>query len=296
MELDTSEFPEGGWFSSLQNQWNGMIPGCAQPGCNRLRRMWSGVTRQDRSIRLQGLRYCSVRCFESAACEDFARACAPVTATAPPRHRIPLGLLMLSRQQLTAEQLRTAIDAQTAAGQHRLGDWLEKLGFATEQQVTAALGLQWSCPVLASRTLRENTCGKMVPYRLLQRFRMLPVQFVASTRVLLMAFCDGIDHTALYTIEQMLDCRTQACVMSHTALEYELERMGRETQTTDRLFDSLRDPSEMARITRGYVNKLGTTAVRMAGCGEYIWVRLEAGEVATLLFQRPGATPAPLAL
>ena len=33
---------------------------------------------------------------------------------------------------------------------HPAGDWFEKLGFATEQQVTSALGLQWGCPVVSS--------------------------------------------------------------------------------------------------------------------------------------------------
>lgn len=283
-----------GWLAVLRNRWDEVHPRCAQPGCSPLRRMWNGIASRNSGIRLLGLRYCAPRCFETAAGECFSRACAPAVAASPVQHRIPLGLLMLSRGQLTREQLRAAIDAQAAAGQHRLGDWLEKLGFATEQQVTAALGLQWSCPVLASRTQPGSECAHMLPYRLLERFRMLPVQFVEPTRTLLVAFCDGIDHTALYSIEQMLDCRTQPCVMSHTALEQELERLGREPRPDDRLFESWCDASEMARITSSYAHKLGASEVRVAGCGEYIWVRLETtGDAATLLFRRPVAAPSP---
>ena len=58
------------------------------------------------------------------------------------------------------------------------------------------------------------------------------------------------------------------------------------------MFDSWRDPTEMASVTCGYVNKLGSAEVRLAVCGDYIWVRLAADdEVATLLFQRPDAGP-----
>jgi Type II secretion system (T2SS), protein E, N-terminal domain len=278
------------WLSLVQDRWHRFYPQCAQCSFGVLRRMWSGVIGRDGGIRLQGLRYCASRCFENAACECFSRAGTATPATTRVHHRIPLGLLMLSRGQLTKEQLREAIDAQTASGQDRLGDWLEKLGFATEQQVTAALGMQWSCPVLASRTQPVSTCAHMLPYRLLEHFRMLPVQFVAATRTLLVAFCDGIDHTALYSVEQMLNCRTQACVISHVALEQELERLGREPRPNDRLFDSC-EPSEMARITCSYAHKLSAIEVRIAACGEYIWVRLEMGsEVATLLFRRPVGT------
>jgi Type II secretion system (T2SS), protein E, N-terminal domain len=184
--------------------------------------------------------------------------------------------------------LRAALEAQPRSRHRRIGEWLEELGFVTEQQVTAALGLQWACPVLAWRTPDDSGCGRMLPYRLLERFRMLPVQFVAATRIFYVAFCDGIDYTALYAIEQMLDCRTEACLISRSSMDRELERMGHEPRTGDLLFESWHDPAAMARITCGYALKLGAEQVRIVGCGEYVWVRLETGRrVATLLFRHP---------
>lgn len=199
---------------------------------------------------------------------------------------------MLSRGQLTSWQLRAALDAQQASGRHRVGEWMEKLGFASEQQVTAALGLQWACPVLAGKLPSDASCARMLPYRLLERFRVLPVQFVAATRTFYLAFCDGIDYTALYAIEQMLDCRTQACLISRSSMDRELERMGHEARDGDRLFESWRDPAAMARITCSYALKLGADQVRIVGCGDYIWVRLDAGrQLSTLLFRHPLAAP-----
>jgi hypothetical protein len=207
-------------------------------------------------------------------------------------HRIPLGLLMLSRGQITSEQLRAALDAQQAGGRHRLGEWLEQLGFASEQQVTTALGLQWACPVLAWRAPRDAGCVGMVPYRLLERFRMLPVQYVPVTRMFYVAFCDGIDYTVLYAIEQMLDCRTEACLISSSSMDRELQRMGQEARAGDLLFESWRDPAAMAEITCSYALQLGAEQVRIVGCGEYIWVRLEAGrQASTPLFRHSSAVP-----
>jgi hypothetical protein len=207
---------------------------------------------------------------------------------------MPLGLLMLARGQLTHQQLRAALAAQQGRPDHRIGECLEELGFATEQQVTTALGLQWACPVLAWRTQHDSICAGMLPYRLLERFRMLPVQFVSTTRIFYVAFCDGIDYTALYAIEQMLGCRTEACLISSSSMDRELERMGHEARTGDVLFESWHDPAAMAHITCGYALDLGADEVRIVGCGEYIWVRLEAGrDVATLLFRHPLSVPHP---
>jgi hypothetical protein len=208
-------------------------------------------------IRLRGASYCAPQCFETAAHECFYAACTPVVAASPIQHRIPLGLLMLSRGDLTREQLRAALEAQQGNHQRRIGECLQALGFATEQQITTALGLQWACPVLAWRAPHDSVCGRLLPYRLLERFRMLPIQFVRATRIFCVAFCDGIDYTALYAIEQMLDCRTEACLISRSSMDRELERMGHEARIGDLLFESWHDPAAMARITCGYALKFG---------------------------------------
>lgn len=243
-------------------------------------------------IQLRGSSYCSPQCLENAARECFSKVCASVVTASTIQHRVPLGLLMLSRGQLTHPQLQTALEAQRATGHRRLGEWLEELGFATEPQVTAALGLQWACPVLVSRAPHDFACGRLLPYRLLERFRILPVQFVAATRNFYVAFCDGIDYTALYAIEQMLDCRTHACLIGRSSMDRELERMGHEGRAGDMLFESWHDPAAMAHITCGYALKLSAEQLRIVACGEYIWVRLEARhEVSTLLFRHPLASP-----
>jgi hypothetical protein len=243
-------------------------------------------------IQMRGSSYCAPHCFKKAASEYFSAACTAVVAPSPVRHRVPLGLLMLSRGQITYPQLQAALEAQRGSRQQRIGEWLQELGFASEPQITSALGLQWACPVLAWRTPHDSSGARMLPYRLLERFRMLPVQFVSATRIFYVAFCDGIDYSALYAIEQMLDCRTEACLISRSSMDRELERMGHEARAGDLLFESWHAPSAMAHITCGYALKLGAEEVRIVGCGEYIWVRLEAGrDLATLLFRHPLAVP-----
>lgn len=280
-------------ISAAQDSNCGLLPHCGDHNCTALRRTWRRLRWRKARIRLEQSWYCAPQCFERATEQRFLQLCASPAPRPPVRHRIPLGLLMLSRGQLTNHQLRSALEAQRSNGRERIGQWLEKLGFATEQQITAALGLQWACPVLASASV-SDAAARMLPFPLLEQFRMLPVQFVASRRLFHLAFCEGVDYAALYAVEQMLDCRTQACLVSRSVMDQELAQIGQDRRPADFRFESWRDVADMARITCGYVLELGAESVRIVGCGEYIWARLEAGpDQANLLFRRtaPVADP-----
>jgi hypothetical protein len=280
------------WSAFFRSHCESAVPPCGEPDCSLRRRLWRRFRWRHGTIRLHGSVYCAPYCFESAARQSFARLCATVVSAPPVRHRVPLGLLMISRGQLTNPQLRSALEAQRANGHRRLGHWLEELGFATEQQVTAALARQWACPVLAARANCAPGCTRLLPYRLLESSRMLPVQFVSATRTFHLAFCDGIDYVALYAIEQMLDCRTQPCLVTRSAVAQTLQHLEQERRPADMLFEGWRDPSDLARITCGYVLKLGAEEVRLVGCGSFIWARLSTGkDVANLLFHRPRNVP-----
>lgn len=255
-----------------------------------MRRLWRRLRWWNGTIRLHGSRYCAPQCFQNALRQSLSQICDAMLSARPVQHRIPLGLLLLSRGQLSNRQLRSALQAQRESGRHRIGEWLEKLGFASEQQVTAALGLQWACPVVTGGLKLDSRCVRLVPFRILEAYRMLPTQFVEATRTFYIAFSDGIDYSALYALEQMLDCRTEAFLISHSAMDEALEQIGRDRNAGDLLFEGWRHAPEMARITCSYVLKLGAEDVRVVACGAYIWVRLCTGrQIAHLLFRRPCA-------
>jgi hypothetical protein len=281
------------WLSGICRQWkHAHHYYCADRDCRFSRRTWSGARWRNHNIRLQGSPYCIPECFERAAREFFAEAGTAASSPVRAGHRIPLGLLLLSRGQITAGQLRVALQANDANHDSRLGEYLVKLGLVSESQVMAALGLQWACPVLASVPVPNQGCARLLPYRLLKHFRMMPVHYVAATRILRIAFCDGIDHTALYAIECMLDCRTEACLINRNTMTQALAGAVSGARPIEQMFEGTADPIEMARITVSYAQQMGAREVRVAGCGDYVWVRLVGGrEVGDLLFQRSVCTP-----
>jgi hypothetical protein len=276
------------WDAFFRSHCEGAVPPCGEPDCSFRGRLWRRFRWRHGTIRLHGSVYCAPDCFEAAARRYFARLCATTVPAPPVRHRVPLGLLMISRGQLTNQQLRLALEAQRSNTRQRLGEWLQKLGFSTEQQVTAALARQWACPVLAPTATLDPGCTRLLPYRLLENSRMLPVQFVSSTRTFHLAFGDGIDYVTLYAIEQMLDCRTEPCLVTRSAVAQTLQQLEHERHPGDMLFEGWREPSDLARITCGYALKLSAEDVRLVGCGSFIWARLSNGkDIANLLFHRP---------
>ncbi len=246
-------------------------------------------------MRLRDAFYCRAECLETALI-DVLRV-RPAPPREPAARRIPLGLLLLSRQQLTEEQLRWALAAQKEADgcvdealppqRKKIGLWLQELGFATELQVTAALARQWSCPLLRAGLMAPGSRRfPAIPARLLASFQMMPVELAATTRTLLMAFSEGIDYAALNAIEQMLGYRTEPCLVAPSTLREALQALARERTAGEINFDRVRDSDECAHIVANYASTVKADEVRVARCGDYFWVRLERlrREAVTMVF------------
>jgi CheY-like chemotaxis protein len=165
-----------------------------------------------------------------------------------------------------------------------IGDWIEKLGFASEREVTAALALQWGCPVASSFDLSADNSHAHIPVGILEAFRMVPFSYFSSTNTLNLAFGARVDHAALYAIERILECHTQPCVSSPRSVTRQLERLRQVPRPNDVEFLTC-DFNEMARITLSYVARIGPDEVRLSRVGRFIWLRLKReGTLTNLVF------------
>ena len=256
---------------------------CSSPECRHhhiIRRLWQLTP----NVRLHGLTLCFPQCLERELLRHLQHA-----STAPRREqvnscRVPLGLLMISRGELTSEQLHQALALQKKNGTGRIGEWLQQLGHACDVSVAAALASQWSCPVLKSVPAGVGSCT--VPFHLLKSFCMAPVHFSNDRRILHMAFAEKIEHHALLVIEQMLDCNTEACLTTRSEIDAALVRM-EEHNPREILFDGTCGPEETVRIICSYVSALNASEIRVAYCRELLWARLTGAELSeNLLFSR----------
>jgi len=267
----------------LVSRWGERVLHCNGEWCAAPRRAWQRISNGAGSVCVHGLRYCFPHCFERELTRRLNRL-RPTRAVRPrPAHRVPLGLLMLSRGELTDSQLRQTLQEQQRHKERRIGECMQQLGYVREPQVTAALALQWCCPVLKTLPQQAVDCG--VPLGLLRRFQMLPVHFSAATRALHIAFADDIEYPALVAIEEMVGCKTQACLTTSSGLQAAFERMEQQSVPLEKQFTGIRAPEEMTRITSSYAARLFADDVRAVACGDLAWVRIEgARDPMNLLF------------
>jgi hypothetical protein len=252
------------------------LPPCASVSCSRPS-LWQRLRHRPSGTFLQGVFYCKPQCLEAALTGELSRL--RIMAPSPlPANRIPLGLLMVARGKLTYLEVRAALEAQRRARYGKIGEWIEKLGFATEQEVTTALALQWGCPVASSFDPSTIQSPGSIPLPILEAFQMLPVNYVTATNTLYLAFGERVDHAALYAIERILDCRTQPCVAERKSIARKLEALRQLSRPSDVEFGPMNNLAEMARIAASYTARLSPEQVRICRIGRFIWLRLDVGQ------------------
>jgi hypothetical protein len=220
--------------------------------------------------------YCSTECFEQGATDVFSRLNLKVERGRSVRYRLPLGLLLLSKGLITGQHLQEALKAQRDSHNGRLGEWLRQQGIVTEEQVTAALGVQWGIPVFRlAQSAGFAECARMTPVQIMEASRMALIHYLPMSRSLYVAFSDGIDFAALRALEQMLDCSTQPCVIGESEMAEALEGIRQAPRPLETVLDCPHDSAKLAATTREWAESNEADKVRAVLCSEHLWVRVE---------------------
>jgi len=246
---------------------------CASTECSGPLLFYAFTSRRD-GIRLDREWFCGPECLELAVRKRIESLHKLDTHSRVRQNaRIPLGLLLLSRGVLNRDHLQLVLQRQRMTGEN-FGDAAQQLGFATADQITAAVAAQWACPVFSLRD-RLPATNIQIPYRLLELYQMLPVHFTEDGRRLLIAFVNAVHHQILYTIEQMTSCVADPCFI--TAQEHTRHIHASSSQflgDNEVVFEQAMDLSELAHIVRNYAVQSGAAQVRMGRCREYLWTRV----------------------
>ena len=267
-------------FARLRHQ-------CAYAECPERRRLWPRWRARSEEILFEGKRYCCAACAEAAFEREIERHLLLAQPDEERPHRVPLGLLLVSRGLITSTQLQEALLRQREQPGTRLGRLLLEADALSETALTATLGRQWGCPVFpleASRSYME--CTRLLPLALLQSAGVLPAHHSPATGVFHLAFTRRVDHTLLYAVERMCGVRAVPCVAADRLVAEAFRRVNVSPEET--VFDSVRGPRDMAHLAAGYAAKLSAARVRIAGAADHVWLRFENARGAHhLLFHSP---------
>ncbi len=254
--------------------WAHLFSRCARPDCPNRLKFWPTRLRKTIGVTFDGHWYCELPCLQPLLEYRLRNLLSPSVLPKSRAYRLPLGLLLVDNGAISPDLLRETLRLQREGGTGRIGDWLLQTRAISEQQLSVALAQQWGCPVfpLDAQHLHPSWSA-LVPFPLLESARAVPAHASPDSSVLHVAFADRLDHTLLFAIERMLECRTLACVASGAAITEFLAILRGSAERSEASFDTIRDPQEMARIICNYADELRATRLAIARVSEHIWVR-----------------------
>ncbi|MGH9488487.1 MAG: hypothetical protein ACRD04_12980 [Terriglobales bacterium] len=269
-----------GW-QSWRQRWVCMGPDCSE---RYGLRAWCKLPAR---VQLQEGWCCSQECFQSALEVQAHRLLHEAVPRAVRQHRFPLGLLLLSQGRITQTQLRAALQEQQQRG-GRVGEWLVRRGAVPETDVAATVALQWACPTfpLAESHVWQQLRG-WVPLPLLRTLGMLPLYFAPAQRKLYVGFTQTLDFNVLAALGQMLECATEACIVTDSAWAAALEQLrsapGAASESVE--LEDMDGALDIAGVVRQYARYAEARHVRLAAIGPFLWVRIRGRRTLHLTFR-----------
>lgn len=271
-ELDSTLIPrdQSGRRTGSRSGLAGLLSTCANPGCAS---GWLHLWRSRSGPIFEGGWSCSPACTSARIEAALRREMRGRRGVQPAhRHRVPLGLVMLEQGWITSEQLRSALDAQKAAGQGKLGEWLVGQQGASEQLVTRALSLQWSCPVLPLDHHDPEAMAPLLPRLFVEAFGALPLR-VAAGRILYLGFEDRLDPVVALAVERMLGLRVEAglvrCSLFRPAHREILTASFPRTELIEAASES-----PLVRVLTRAVERTKPVASRLVRVHDCLWLRM----------------------
>jgi Type II secretion system (T2SS), protein E, N-terminal domain len=243
---------------------------------------WTKPWRNRRRPIFEGQWGCSGRCVLAMVGTAVRREVGDGAAsalTAPHRHRVPLGLLMLSQGWITHPQLQKALTAQRESGTGRIGDWLMSECGLEAEQILRGLSMQWGCPVLTTERFSPEAMALVMPKVFVERFGVLPLH-IAGSQILYLGFADRLDASSAFATEQMTELKVECGVLESAQFESARERLLACDGVEVKLETAVDENAMTARITALLEHKQ-PIASRLVRLHQHYWLRmwLESGAI-----------------
>jgi hypothetical protein len=255
-------------------------PNCQRKACNRARFDLAVLLTRRRLPLLNGLSFCSLFCLRTQF-EDEIRARWHRLQQERDR-RIPrprLGSILLETAQITQQQLDQAIARQREERHGRLGEWLIRMGFLEEHQVTLALSKQFGLPLLKlSDTDAPGEAARLIPGMVASRSRLLPVGYDEPHEALLVAVSRPVSFSFQEAVRRMLGKGVISYLGSESSIENLIRRWYEPHELDFPLLRSFQSLDDLLEIVNAVVESAvehrcdNIQAVLLDSC---FWVRLD---------------------
>jgi len=243
------------------------MPRCADASCVRWRPavgVWGGV-------RLNGTWFCSRSCAATAVRRGLESppAVGESAGALPP---LRLGALLRHQGAVTQAQLDTALASQRKSGL-RLGAELQRLEFVTSATVVRALAAQAGVSYLtAVDAARVRRAPGGLTADMVRALGLLP--FEAHDRRLHVICTAPLPRPALRALARLTGWTAEPYLVDDGVWEKALEHYAPDAAGGHRS-EVVHDVAEASHAVAAAAGR--DAVVRYAGCGDFVWVRVEGG-------------------
>lgn len=180
---------------------------------------------------------------------------------------------------LTRDQLNEAVRLQAEACEGRIGEWLLRLGFVEEHQVSAALAQQFGLPLIKLEHPQANVDAlRMVPGKIARCSGVVPVGFDDSHTSLRLAVAAPVNFSSQEAIRRMVRKSIVAYIGDESAIDrllqqwYDPEDLDLSTVPVLRSLEDVVDAGDTL-ITLAIGNR--ALDVRAELTEDFFWVRID---------------------
>lgn len=258
-------------FPGVNHLWMRMRSECGLRECHNTQLMRC-IPGGRRGIYAGSVWYCCVDCFARAACTCLESLSSGQVLEIQRQPRLSLGLFLMSKGYLSAEQFRAAA-AQSRKFGEEIESTLASLGLVNEKQLAAARSAQWGYPVLAPEHIGQWV-ETDTPQILLRGFRAVPLHYSATAKRILLGFAARVEPRLLESIERMTGCRVEPCFITPSDYEEQMERVTTPPNYEEIVVDEPGSPDRMARTVGRAAVQVGAREAIFLRCKSCVLVRL----------------------
>lgn len=253
---------------------------CHRKECTRIRSEFSIFLNRRRPPMYEGNTFCSESCLRLYFANELNhkwRRLQLEGGRAFPRPK--LGTILMQTAFVTREQLDEAVRLQNEKQEGRIGEWLLRLGFVEEHQITAALAQQFGLPLINLKNSdAHNDAVRMIPGKVAKCSGLIPVGFDDSQAALRVAVSAPVNFSSQEAIRRMVRKGIVAYVGDQSAIDrlleqaYEPEDLDLSNVPT---FSSLSDLLELGNEMIAAGVEARAQDIQAELVPDFFWVRLD---------------------
>ena len=264
---------------------------CHRKDCRRVCSEFGTFLNRRHLPRFEGHAFCSENCLRAHVKDEFVQRWHGMQQER--NRRIPrpkLGTILMQTASLTREQLEEAIRLQKLTREGRLGEWLLRLGFVDERQITVALAKQCGLPMIDLKNSEaKSDAVSMIPAQVAKCSSLVPVSYDDGQDSLRVAVSGPVNFNLQQALRRMIGkgistfIGDDSVIQSLLASWYEPEALDLSKAP---VFSSLDEFVEILRDTVSAAVNQKATNLQAELLEKYFWARLDTGSRTRHYFYR----------